>query len=132
MDCSSPGFPELHCLLGVCSNSCPLSQSPGIHEMPSSHLILCAWEALKSDHELGKGVTRNVLGLRPLVAVISVVSTAYCRSSWDCSLGSSVKFGQFCITIAPSPRNAKHNKHTKHLEKSKCKDTCLRLIPKPV
>ena len=26
MDCSTPGFPVLCCLLGVCSDSCPLSQ----------------------------------------------------------------------------------------------------------
>ena len=26
MNCSMPGFPILHCLLGVCSNSCPLSR----------------------------------------------------------------------------------------------------------
>ena len=26
MDCSTPDFPVLHCLIGVCSNSCPLSR----------------------------------------------------------------------------------------------------------
>ena len=59
-NCSMPGFPVLHYLLGVCSNSCPFSRWC----QPSDHLILCHPHFLLPSIFASIGVFSNESALR--------------------------------------------------------------------
>lgn len=90
---------------------------------------LCLGVALKNNHELGNVISLECLGPCPLMGLISVSAlTAALPTPGQGHL--PVESGKFCVTISPSQRCMKYNKHIKGPEKSNCKETCLTLVPK--